>query len=92
LEDGSSPVFGTRSNKKARKAALTERLPSFITPAQWIWELGFGAGVGLSDIQRCANINEAEIVRKEMDPPGCDFLPGRMERAEEKESGGGRRL
>ena len=29
--------------------------PGFSTAAEWIQELGFGAGMGLSNIQRCAN-------------------------------------
>ncbi|NWF55608.1 MAG: CBS domain-containing protein [Syntrophaceae bacterium] len=29
--------------------------PGFSTAAEWIRELGFGAGMGLSNIQRCAN-------------------------------------
>jgi hypothetical protein len=29
--------------------------PGFSTAAEWIRELGFGAGMGLSNIKRCAN-------------------------------------
>jgi anti-sigma regulatory factor (Ser/Thr protein kinase) len=29
--------------------------PGFSTASEWIRELGFGAGMGLSNIQRCAN-------------------------------------
>jgi len=48
--------------------------------------------MGLSDIKRCANINEAEIPRKEMGPLGGAFLPGRMKRAKQKGGGGGRKV
>jgi len=38
--------------------------PGFSTAAEWIRELGFGAGMGLSNIQRCANEMKLESPEK----------------------------
>jgi len=67
--------------------------PGFSTAAEWIRELGFGAGMGLSNIQRCANEMKLESPgqkytfleatfyldgKKQESPPGAESVGKRL--------------
>jgi CBS domain-containing protein/anti-sigma regulatory factor (Ser/Thr protein kinase) len=67
--------------------------PGFSTAAEWIRELGFGAGMGLSNIQRCANEMKLESPgQKYTFLEATFYLDGKKQESPPGAESGGKRL
>jgi len=67
--------------------------PGFSTAAEWIRELGFGAGMGLSNIQRCANEMKLESPgQKYTFLEATFYLDGKKQESPPGVESGGKRL